>query len=554
MKNTLLKKTKLSKASFTSRMGDFRKLKSSSTSSSSLASFTNAPDGNGSVNNPDSATVGSNATKKRKLNKITDSDLDDDLMPETVLTPATTAAQLSFSEASNSKKIKLEKEEVIVTESVGVASALESGSKKNAESGEEAATAAVATATAMATTFKTPHHLSNEKRFLIRKINAKLYKNIKKVKTKYQQEERRLRRTFTRFPFQQVLLDYLEFKAPALSEHSSDTLSLELKITCSNLIALFSMLINCRVFSHDQFVTTLISRGENFKNNLNDIKRPLGLLINARNKAQSIQQQQQLATQQQTAKLKSSFLAGQAQQTTAASTSTLNHNHPTTQSYNLSINSNSKRNSIEPYQSPLSVQYQQPPASMPAYYAVQTPHTPRACFVSGQVGNQPNAIGAVVSGSQQDMFYNAPHSVPTPSKSVNQLGQADSNMQQQQQQQTQVSFNLNSSIDASLPKSVGPPPPSYQHQLSSSSTSTSISMLGSFQKTISSSIQQPASVLRQTKSLNFGSGLRVVNPSANKPMSKLATFVLHIPVPLLDVYKHERNQRFVVLYGFGAKK
>ena len=46
------------------------------------------------------------------------------------------------------------------------------------------------------------------------------------------------------------------------------------------------------------------------------------------------------------------------------------------------------------------------------------------------------------------------------------------------------------------------------------------------------------------------------NQQVAKPrlMSKMATFVLHIPLPQSTLHQHERNQRFVVLYGFGAKK
>lgn len=38
------------------------------------------------------------------------------------------------------------------------------------------------------------------------------------------------------------------------------------------------------------------------------------------------------------------------------------------------------------------------------------------------------------------------------------------------------------------------------------------------------------------------------------PMSKLAIYVLNLPLPQTQSYQHERNQRFVILYGFGAKK
>lgn len=39
-----------------------------------------------------------------------------------------------------------------------------------------------------------------------------------------------------------------------------------------------------------------------------------------------------------------------------------------------------------------------------------------------------------------------------------------------------------------------------------------------------------------------------------RPLSKMASFVLHFPIPHFQVFQHERNQRFVVLYGFGSHK
>jgi hypothetical protein len=203
------------------------------------------------------------------------------------------------------------------------------------------------------------------------------------------------------------------------------------------------------------------------------------------------------------------------------------------------LNSNQKRNSIDSYQSPLSVQYPHPPASMPPYYAVPTPLTP---MQKGPASvhpstNNPNNSNNFNSSSQQDSFYMAPHSVPTPSKSsstsmlVNQNDQSNPHQQQYQQPghlQTQVSFNLNTSMDMTLPKSVGPPVSAYQK-----------------------------SSLVNKRPMNFNASFpngKLNNSNYNKPMSKMATYVLNIPVPPLDAYKHERNQRFIVLYGFGSKK
>ena len=82
---------------------------------------------------------------------------------------------------------------------------------------------------------------------------------------------------------------------------------------------------------------------------------------------------------------------------------------------NLSLNSNQKRNSIDSYQSPLSV-YQQPPASMPPYYHAP-PHTPLQKSTTTHLYT-PNNNNLSFS-HQQDPAYMAPHSVPTPSKPDN---------------------------------------------------------------------------------------------------------------------------------------
>jgi hypothetical protein len=56
------------------------------------------------------------------------------------------------------------------------------------------------------------------------------------------------------------------------------------------------------------------------------------------------------------------------------------------------------------------------------------------------------------------------------------------------------------------------------------------------------------------------SNLSQQQPSVNQPqpqtsqLSKLMSFALHLPIPEGDEYQHERNQRFVILYGFGSKK
>jgi hypothetical protein len=161
---------------------------------------------------------------------------------------------------------------------------------------------------------------------------------------------------------------------------------------------------------------------------------------------------------------------------------------------------------------------------------------------------------------QHDSFYNtAPLSVPTPSKSsstsmlaaANSLSHQSEQQQQQQQQpplappQSQVSFNLNSSADmmSTFPKSVG----------SATQAKSSASALGgNRQRPINFNASVPSS--SGGNKLNTSSSNNNNNNNNNNPMSKLATYVLNMPVPPHDAYKHERNQRFVVLYGFGARK
>lgn len=192
----------------------------------------------------------------------------------------------------------------------------------------------------------------------------------------------------------------------------------------TNLVSLFHMFINCKLFSHDRFVCTLISRGESFKNNLNDIKRPIQAIVQGNNikitnpgpipptLSQSISQQ------------------------------------------NLKLKSNKSGDYTSPYQQPASM----PPYNLP-------PHTPLQHQKS----------------FNSDVYANAPLSVPTPCKSS--------------------SNNINSTSN----KSNG-----------------------------TLNAKQKAHQL--------------------KPMSKLALIVLHLPIPHNNQFQHERNQRFVVLYGFGSKK
>lgn len=61
------------------------------------------------------------------------------------------------------------------------------------------------------------------------------------------------------------------------------------------------------------------------------------------------------------------------------------------------------------------------------------------------------------------------------------------------------------------------------------------------------SIQAPSSVLSS-------SNTRPTAQQVSNHVSKSAQFALHMPLPPMDCYQAERNQRFVMIYGFGAKR
>ncbi len=258
-----------------------------------------------------------------------------------------------------------------------------------------------------------------------------MYKRLQKQQEKLDKQnelKKRLENKSYEYLFQSVLFDYLEQKAPYLDENSYES-----RLSFANLISLYYMFINCRIFSHDQLVCTLISRGETFRNNLNDIKRPSRAQINKQHIKTSAQQ-----------------------------------NRP---QFNTQLSYQNKRNSID-YASPMSA-YNHQPASMPPYNL--PPHTP--------LQHQKSTSNTIDP-------YNAPHSVPTPSKSFSSLVN-----------QAQDDYNtLNNSYDTNKFKA---------------------------------------------KSYSL---------RAAKPLSKLAVYVLHFPIPQIPQFQHERNQRFVVLYGFGTKK
>lgn len=240
------------------------------------------------------------------------------------------------------------------------------------------------------------------------------------------------------------------------------------RLMFTNLTSLFHMFINCKLFSHDRFVCTLISRGETFKNNLNDIKRPIQAIFQNENNPTNKTQQQNHQTNQ----------AGhnQLQQQTQHSQS----------AQSLKLKPQLQPQKSMDYTSPMSAQ----PASMPPYNL--PPHTPLQQQKS--FSNDP---------------YNAPYSVPTPCKSssTNVFSQEDGG---QQQMTRNTSFNENN---------------------------TTRTATNSQQIRFRTSVQSSRSKLQELK-----------------PMSKMALFVMHLPVPQSMQFQHERNQRFVVLYGFGCKK
>ena len=243
--------------------------------------------------------------------------------------------------------------------------------------------------------------ISNSKKYSYKSMSKKLKKYrkiqlkafIRKQKRLIKQQEKldkqkELKQTLENrsyeFLFQKVLFEYLEQKAVVLDESSYES-----RVNFANVVSLFYMFISCHLFSHDQLVCTLISRGETFRNNLNDIKRPSKIIM-SRNRQQS-----QLRLQYQ-----------QSQQP------------------NSNLN---PRNSID-YASPMSAYPQ--PASMPPYNL--PPHTPLQHQKS-------------FSNFSTDPIYIAPHSVPTPSKANTSL--ANQANVDDYQQQLSVNNNLNSSYD-----------------------------------------------------------------------------------------------------------
>jgi hypothetical protein len=276
----------------------------------------------------------------------------------------------------------------------------------------------------------------------------------------------------------------------------------------ANLVSLYYMFLTCRLFSHDKLVCKLIARGETFRNNLNDIKRPIlnGL-------ASTVSRGQASASTQPHS------------QSHLALNSSMSHSNPNQlnaigrmnqQKFSqIQSTPGDKRKSID-YPSPLSV-YNQAPASMPPYQL--QPHTPlqhQRSFTSGVgIGSAAAITGSANLGVGNDLLYNnAPHSVPTPSSRLSHGGHFNT-----------INHEENGiQLSETAPRSVQQIPQGNRPIVSSPHKSTMTS--------------------------NF----RSVQTNHQRPMSKLATFVLHIPIPDTERFQHERNQRFVVLYGFASKK
>lgn len=222
------------------------------------------------------------------------------------------------------------------------------------------------------------------------------------------------------------------------------------------------------------------------------------------------------------------------------------------------------------HSSPMSV-YQQP-ASMPAYHL--PPHTPlqhQKSFTGG-MAQSTNALPTAAasagnysgSANPSDPFYNAaPHSVPTPSKmsSNSLISNSQAHTIDEKDSLTSTTLQETSKLPPPLTSATRPPSqPSIPRQ-PNAPPRLSASNQAQQQRTLTkqTSMIQPASQKAATKP-GANSALVPVNTAASKsgvgikPMSKLAQYVLHIPVPQTQRFQHERNQRFVVLYGFGAKK
>jgi len=229
------------------------------------------------------------------------------------------------------------------------------------------------------------------------KNKLQAYKRLERQQQKLDKQkelQQNLENKSYEFLFQSVLLDYLEYKAPYLNNYSYNT-----RLRFANIISLYYMFINCRLFSHDQLVCTLISRGETFQNNLNDIKRPSRLLINRGGK--------EAASNNQASNFHQSMSTNQSRPNYSSQISTQS-------------NSNNKRNSID-YASPMSV-YNQPPASMPPYNF--PPHTPL------QHQKSTSSITNASNANTLNDPYAAPLSVPTPSRSSSMIVNKPLNSQQ----------------------------------------------------------------------------------------------------------------------------
>jgi hypothetical protein len=138
---------------------------------------------------------------------------------------------------------------------------------------------------------KTSIELNNNNK--IRKnINSsnKIVKKTKKkmIKTASQKYELELQELSNSFLLQNILVEYLEIKSNFIGKllfflltksfsidftffiKFSDETSTESRLQFANLITLFYLFINFKLFSHNSFICTLISRGEIFRNLTND--------------------------------------------------------------------------------------------------------------------------------------------------------------------------------------------------------------------------------------------------------------------------------------------
>lgn len=200
-----------------------------------------------------------------------------------------------------------------------------------------------------------------------------------------------------------------------------------------------------------------------------------------------------------------------------------------------------KRNSLEYTPSPSMMQQQQ---QQPCYPMPHTPiQAPRSVAPASASATVHNSGGTETALNTSTSSYMAPHSVPTPSRYP---PVPPDPIDYSQQMSVGGGGGLGSApgsnLNVSYESTVAPPKSvAMTRSLSSSAARGATAMAAAPPKPSAG-----ASMAVQRRPTT------AVQPA--RAMSKMAAFVLHFPLPLAPVFQHERNQRFVVLYGFGANK